>query len=333
MSFSNQVRNELARIIPEKECCCRAELSALLVGRGELISGAGAQDFMSQEDALAQVPNGYRELRFSADNPIIVRKVYRLLRRLYNWQPSVGQQTERRFNRSRTFSLECLLNEEQLEQLGQVVSYGNQYEIRRQVNNKLVSRQCCRRAYLRGFFICHGFVSRPEGNYHLELIVEDGRMATDLQKLLSAMGVSMRRSERKGQLILYIKDGEQIVDFLRVVEANNALLEFENVRILKSMRNRVNRQVNCENANLDKTVNAAVRQVDLIQLLLQKKGIKWLPQQLREVAVLRLDNPDATLKELGLLMEPPLSKGGMAYRMRRLEALAEQELVAGEDVE
>lgn len=314
MSFSTEVRTELARIIPEKDCCRRAELSALLIGRGELLPREAG-----------------RELRFSADNPIIVRKVYRLLRQLYAWQPTVGQQTERRFNRSRTYSLVCPLEPAREALLSELVLLNNQDEIKRQLNAKLLSRQCCRRALVRGLYLCHGFVSRPEGNYHLELIVDDGRMAADIQKILLGMGIAMRRSERKGQLLLYLKDGEQIVDFLRVVEASNALLEFENVRILKSMRNQVNRQVNCENANMDKTINAAVRQVDIIKRLLELKGAPWLPPQLREVALLRLEHPHATLKELGLLMDPPLSKGGVAYRMRRLEAIAEQESIIPEN--
>lgn len=314
MSFSTDVRNELARIIPEKECCRRAELSALLVGRGELAPRA--------EGAALIV---------GAENPATVRKIFKLLRQQYDWQPAVEQLEGRRFNRTRTYALHCELDEPQLALLEALTPLNPQRELKRQVNNKLLGRQCCRRAYVRGMFLSHGFVNRPEGEYHLELIVEDNRMAVDLQKLLLSMGVAMRRSERKGQLILYLKDGEQIVDFLRIVDASNALLEFENVRIIKSMRNQVNRQVNCENANLDKTINAAVRQVDLIKQLLEERGFQWLPIPLREVAALRMDNPDATLRELGQMMTPPLSKGGIAYRMRRLEKLVEQELQIIED--
>ena len=309
MSFSTEVRKELARIIPDKECCCGAELSALLIGRGEL---------------LKQGENW--QLQLGTENATTMRKAYKLIRRRYDWQPTVGQQEERRFNRSRIYTLNCSLNSTQREDLEKIVPLSPQQMIRRQVNLKILGRQCCRRAFIRGLFLCHGFVNRPENSYHLELIVEDSRMAADVRKLVQSMGVYLRQSERKGQLILYLKDAEQIVDFLRIVEASSALLELENVRIVKSMRNQVNRQVNCENANMDKTINASIRQVELIEQLLAEKKFKGLSPQLKMVAVLRVDHPDATLKELGQMMDPPLSKSGIAYRMRRLEEIADREL-------
>ncbi|MPN40483.1 putative sporulation transcription regulator WhiA [bioreactor metagenome] len=136
------------------------------------------------------------------------------------------------------------------------------------------------------------------------------------------LSLEARISERKNSLLLYIKESEKIVDFLRLVEASKALLDFENVRIVKSMRNQVNRQVNCETANLAKTVDASVRQVEMIEKLLDKIGVKGLPPNLRDLAMLRLDYPDSTFKEMGVMLDPPLTKSGVAYRMKKLEGFA-----------
>lgn len=149
-------------------------------------------------------------------------------------------------------------------------------------------------------------------------------MAKEVQRLLTKFNLSSRIVERKRNLVLYIKEGEKIVDFLRVVGAHKALLDFENVRILKSMRNSINRQVNCETANLAKTIDASVRQIQLINQLVELKGWEFLPAQLRDLARARIEYPDKSLKELGDLLDPPLSKSGAAYRMRKLEKWAEE---------
>jgi DNA-binding protein WhiA len=199
----------------------------------------------------------------------------------------------------------------------------NDGSIRKQVNWSLISKSCCKRAYLRGIFIARGFINRPEGNYHLEIVLNDSRLVSDVQKIMQKLEIQARVSERKNTLLIYVKESEKIVDFLRIVEASKALLDFENVRIVKSMRNQVNRQVNCETANLAKTVDASVRQVEIIERLLQKIGVKGLPPNLRELAVLRIDHPDSTFKEMGIMLNPPLTKSGVAYRMKKLESFAE----------
>lgn len=305
MSFSTDVRNELARIIPERSCCQKAELAALLTLRAELSPAA------PEEDKLTTV----------VENATTARKIYRLLKEAYGLSSNVHVLEKKRFKKSRLYVVETCLDDGQGAALKQDLGLTSS-GLKRQMNGSLVSKNCCKRAYLRGLFISRGFINRPEGNYHLELVLNDTRLAGDVQKMLHKLGLEARVSERKNSLLVYLKDSEKIVDFLRLVEASKALLDFENVRIVKSMRNQVNRQVNCETANLAKTVDASIRQVEMIEGLLDKIGVKGLPLGLRELALLRLDHPDSTFKELGIMLEPPLTKSGVAYRMRKLESFA-----------
>jgi len=305
MSFSNDVRNELARLIPEKICCQKAELSALLMLRADLITAQ----------------NGDLFLTTTVENATPARKIYRLLKEAYGLSSTVRIQEKKRFKKSRLYVVETpikSIGDAWLQELGL-----NDKGLKRQVNWALISKNCCKRAYLRGIFIARGFINRPEGNYHLEIVLNDSRLVSDVLKIMQKLDVQARVSERKSSLLIYIKESEKIVDFLRIVKASKALLDFENVRIVKSMRNQVNRQVNCETANLAKTVDASVRQVEIIERLLHKIGVKALPANLRELAILRIDHPDSTFKEMGNMLNPPLTKSGVAYRMKKLESFAE----------
>lgn len=306
MSFANEVRNELARIIPVNVCCQKAELIALLGIRAELR------------------PNkeGDMTLFTTVENASLARKVYTLLKQAYGVSSSVHILQKRRFKKSRVYRVETSLQGE----TGAILQKDlgpSETGFNRQVKWNIVKKNCCKRAFIRGAFLSSGFINRPEGNYHLEIVLNDSRLASDVQRIMRRLGLDARLTERKNNPLIYIKEGETIVDFLRLVEASHALLDFENVRIIKSMRNQVNRQVNCETANLAKTVDASVRQVEMIERILAQQGIKAIPPKLRELALLRLEHPDHTLKELGMLLEPPLTKSGVAYRMSKLERLAD----------
>jgi len=305
MSFSNDVRNELARVIPEKNCCQRAELSALLAWRAEIVR---------EED-------GNYCLTTYAENATPASKIYKLLKEAFSLASTVRMQEKKRFKKNRLYVVKTHVDKEHAF-LRDLEMTGDNLSFRKQVNWSLLGKSCCKRAFLRGVFISRGFINRPEGDYHLEMVINDSRLALDIQKIMQKLGLESRISERKNSLILYIKESETIVDFLRIVEASKALLDFENVRIVKSMRNQVNRQVNCETANLAKTVDASVRQVEMIERLLNKIGINGLPFAFRDLAMLRIDHPESTLKELGVMLEPPLTKSGVAYRMRKLENYA-----------
>lgn len=313
MSFSNDVRSELARIIPDKLCCCRAELSALLMMNGRIVAG--------RENL---------KLKVKVENATTARKVFILIKKTYQLPASVRMEPRKRFKKTRVYEVYTDVPKQGSQVLTDAqLKAGEkpfQQQLNHQVNWDIVGKNCCKRAFLRGVFLSRGFVNRPEGSYHLEIVSHELSVARDIQKLMACFGLEARIVERKNHLVIYLKESEKIVDFLRVVGASSALLDFENIRILKSMRNDINRQVNCETANLAKTVDASVRQIGLIKELVQIRGWEGIPSNLREMARLRVDYPDSTLKELGEMLSPPLSKSGVAYRMRRLEQYARENL-------
>ncbi len=188
----------------------------------------------------------------------------------------------------------------------------------------LVGRACCRRSYLRGLFMGSGFVSEPERPYHLELVFSRREPAQQAVNILGSFGIRARIAARKDTFLVYLKDGEQVGQFLNVIGAHRALLVYENARITKGMRNRVNRLVNMETANIAKAADAAVHQREAIDKITRTIGLGALSPTLQEAARLRLDHPDATLQELSDLADPHLTKSGINHRLRRLVRLADE---------
>lgn len=308
MSFARDLKEELARIDPGKDCCRRAELYALSL----LLAKCTVRD------------EEHVDVVYTCDSPATARKIYLILKSLYEIKPRVKLRELKRFTLKRVFLVNCegLARSHPL-----VVEMG--LEVRKgfvNFNSGLIAHNCCRRAFLRGVFISKGYINRPEGVYHLELLLPDPELARPVQKSTARFGLDMRCVDRKNQSVLYLKDSEAIGDFLRLIGASKAVLDFENARIVKYIRNTVNRQVNCETANVNKTIEAAVRQNSLIENLVAKIGVERLPDDLQELALLRLEFPEESLRELGSKMDPPLSKSGVAYRMRKLESYASQVL-------
>lgn len=304
MSFSFQVKNEMARVSSERTCCQKAELAAILKMSGTL-----------------QIHGGRLLLIVSTENSAVARKTFKLFKSLYQLPVAVIMGKTSRLKRSNYYEVRAELSETQiaiLDELGIMLNGEMVYGVK----PEFVKTRCCRRAYLRGAFLARGSVNRPEGNYHLEIVVPHWEMARDICRILEREGVKARPAERKQTYLVYIKDSESIVDLLRLGGAHTSLLAFENVRIVKSVRNQVNRQVNCETANLEKTVQAAVRQKELIEQLITQYGLETIPETWREMALLRVEYPDCSLKELGVMVDPPMPKSGVAYRLRRVEELA-----------
>ena len=190
------------------------------------------------------------------------------------------------------------------------------------VAERLVDKACCKRAFLRGLFLTTGSMTDPNSGYHLELVVGNYGKATRIQDIMGAFGVEAKIVERKKNYIIYIKDGASIVDFLNVIGAHVALMEFENVRILKEMRNSINRQVNCETANIKKTVSAASRQTADIQYIHDPIAFGHLSETLSKIGRLRMEYPELALKELGEMLDPPIGKSGVNHRLRKLSEIA-----------
>ena len=184
--------------------------------------------------------------------------------------------------------------------------------------------QCCRRAFLRGAFLSRGSLSAPEKTYHFEITVDREHAADSVSTCLAGLGLEGRVTRRKGAYVVYLKESEQIVEALKLMGAYSATFELENLRIVKGMRNRVNRLVNSETANVDKTITASLSQMEAIRVIEERMGLDALPGSLAALARLRLSHPYASLRELGELLTPKVSKSGVNYRMNRLMHVAEQ---------
>ena len=188
--------------------------------------------------------------------------------------------------------------------------------------SKLLGRACCRKAFLRGVFMAGGSVSRPSGDYHMEIVTENEELARLILKIMNGFSLSARMTDRKNDFIVYLKDGDHIIDFLSIIGAHQSLLEFENIRIVKEMRNNVNRQVNCETANLNKVIRASVLQVACIRFLQSNGGYELLPQKLKETAELRLQHPDVSLNDLVEFTDGTVGKSGLNHRLKKIQQIA-----------
>lgn len=300
MTFSNYTRNELARVIPNARCCRIAELSALYEFDGFLL---GAQ-------------NQY--LDFNNSSPLVARKIWILLRGLYPELPIQVLLVKSGSRRTQMCTVRILGRE----WAGRVYrDFRNQSVLE---NTGIPRKKCCRRAYLRGAFLSRGSVTNPEKHYHLEIAADQSYLAEKIHDILDSLGLEAGVTRRQGGLIVYLKDSQQIVDLLNSMGAHSALLRFENVRVMKEMRNQINRLVNCETANVDKTVRAALEQIEDIRRIERRIGLESLSPKLRQVARARLENPYSSLKELGESMSPKLSKSGVSYRIRQIRRKAQE---------
>ncbi len=311
MSFSSAAKNELSRIIPESHCCQIAELSAI-IRMGGIIRFHGSQNV---------------SLRMVTENAAIARKVFCLLKKLYGLNIAIMVRKNRHLKKNHSYIMEittAMGARKVLQEVGVMTDRHNgSVSLDYSIPADIKSSRCCSRAYLRGAFLGGGSVSNPDKAYHLEYVTNSEGHAQELRNLINSFGLNSKIVERKGNYVIYIKEGEQIVDVLNIVGAYNALLEFENKRIYKEMRNNVNRIVNCETANLTKTINASVKQIENIEYIRDTVGLNSLPANLKEIAQLRLNYRDSSLKELGQMLTPPLGKSGINHRLRRIEELAE----------
>ena len=181
-----------------------------------------------------------------------------------------------------------------------------------------------KRAFLRGAFLAKGTISDPEKSYHFEIVADEQKDAAFLKKLMEAFGTSPKEALRRGKRVVYLKEAEDIADLLNVMEAPKALMDFENARIVREVRGNINRQVNCETANINKTVTASMKQIGDIQYIEKTLGLDALDENLQQIARLRLDNTEVALSELGKLADPPIGKSGVNHRMRKLGEIAQQ---------
>ena len=306
MSFASETKNELVSLV-SSNCCAKAECSALTRLNGVITLSS----------------DGLR-IEFQTQNATIARRYVKLIRQLYDVDIDVLTRKQMRFNKGNVYIIRISrFTNMIIEDLGLM----EDLNFVPGIPDELLTQNCCKRAYLRGAFLATGSVNNPErSSYHLEIFVLDEKLAIGLKELMNAYDLNARTIKRKKGLIVYIKESERISDFLRVIQASNAVLDFEDIRIFRDINNSVNRIRNCEVANLNKSWDAANQLIDNINLIADTIGLDILPDKLVEAAIIRKKYPDSTLLELSDLYyeeyNTPISKSGLNHRFRKINEIA-----------
>ncbi len=302
MSFASEVKNELCTKGFGKNCCMRSELAAFIL-------------FTAHVDGDT--------IKIVTENPSVARRVFSLFKRVVGVNASVVIKKHAAAHSLSMYHVtvqrdgfRILRNIGVMQEMGGMANY--------RIDNQMLRNECCMRAFVRGVFLSCGSMVDPEKGYHLEFVTHRRRLSNDMVALLNEFEIESKVVVRKSNYVIYLKNSEFISDVLNICGATNALMELENIRILKEMKNNVNRMVNCETANVSKVVNAAVRQTEAIQKIADTITLEDLPDGLRELAYLRLENPEASLGELGAMLDPAISKSGVNHRLRKLIQIAQE---------
>lgn len=309
MSFTGDVKEELSRQSGSVRHCQIAEIAAITSICGRIL--------ISADDRYC--------IKIQSENIAVVRKYFTLLKKAFNISTSVSVRQNMSSRRSRLYIITIEEHEDSIKVLQATkLLHNNDIEENLSVADNIVIQQtCCKRAFLRGAFLAAGSVNTPEKNYHFEIACATEAKAEQIKNVLRSFDIDSKIILRKKYYVTYIKEGEQIVNVLNIMEAHVALMEFENVRILKDIRNSVNRKFNCETANINKTVSAAVKQKLDIEYIRDTIGFEGLAEGLEDIARARLERPEASLKELGAALDPPVGKSGVNHRLRKLSTIAD----------
>ena len=310
MSFSSEVKAELAANISTSRHCQLAELAAFFCFLGR----------------MEESENGGLRLGLQTENAAVQRKCFTLLKKTFNIDRNTWQLYDEE-EKGHTYVI-LTENSSEVNKILQAVKMDEKDGLKKigenGVNSLLIKNACCKRAFLRGAFLCIGSMSDPGKSYHLEFVCTHKESAEQLKELIQGFEVDAKIVARKKYHVVYLKEGAGIVDLLNIMGAYVSLMNFENYRIVKEVRNSINRKVNCETANITKTVNASSKQIEDILLIRERYGFQNLPDNLRETAEIRLEYPDATLKELGQILNPTVGKSGMNHRLRKLSEIADR---------
>jgi DNA-binding protein WhiA len=307
MSFSANVKEDLTRVVSHKKCCRHAELTAFLRMSGNI-----------------HINNRELSLSMTTEYPAVARKMF-MLAKDFDLDMEIVIHRKARLRKNQVFMLR-IPPQEKVKELLLALGFMDidkiwQMDFPGQINRDMLKKDCCRRAYLRGAFLAGGSINNPEGAYHLEISCNDRRHAMFLKEIMNGFDIAAKITTRKQNYVVYLKEGEQIITLLNIIGSYRSLLEFESTRVVKDVRNQVNRLVNCENANLDKTVTAGMRQVNDIKEIEEAIGLIRLPKGLAEVAALRLEYPESSLSELSNISQ--IGRSAINHRLRRLSEIAE----------
>ena len=311
MSFSSKVKEELSKDCNNPRHCCIAETAAIISMCGKVI--------FDEKDRV--------RIEIHTENVTVARKYFTLLKKTYNINTDISIRHSSSLNKSRSYILS--VNDDEtarkiLMTCRLMKPFGVIEEDFSISDSLIIQRECCKRAFIRGAFLASGSVSDPVKTYHFEIVCLSEAKAKQLQMIMETFNINARVIKRRKYFVVYVKDSSQVVDLLNIMGAYNALMDMENVRIVKDMRNNVNRKVNCETANINKTVSAAVKQIEDIRFIQMSSAFDELPESLQEMAELRVRYPEATLAELGQLLDTPVGKSGVNHRLKKISPFADE---------
>ena len=311
MSFSSKVKEELSKECNSPRHCCIAETAAIICMCGKVIFDE----------------NDHVRIEIHTENVTVARKYFTLLKKTYNINTDISIRHSSSLNKNRSYVLS--VNDDEtarkiLMTCRLMKPFGVIEEDFSISDSLIIQRECCKRAFIRGAFLAAGSVSDPVKTYHFEIVCLSEAKAKQLQMIMETFNINARVIKRRKYFVVYVKDSSQVVDLLNIMGAYNALMDMENVRIVKDMRNNVNRKVNCETANINKTVSAAVKQIEDIRFIQMSSAFDELPESLQEMAELRVRYPEATLAELGQLLDTPVGKSGVNHRLKKISLFADE---------
>lgn len=309
MSFSSDLKEDLAKVNAHSDECCKlAELAGCIISNFNVV----------------RLKNKF-VLRMVTENASSVRRMYNAFKKLYGVTATTNIEREKE---NKDVLYELIVGENN--DLKKIFSDAAMFNINVNLEividdqNRIKEKECCMRAFLRGVFLGSGSIAEPSTSNHLEIVLTNEQNANYINSVLANFGVTSKMMKRKKSLVIYLKDSEAISDFLRIIGSNRGIMAFEQIKVEKEYRNNMNRKINCEVANIDKTAVAASEQLKDIMFLKEKKIFAKLSENLRQIANLRLKYPEASLDKLGSLLEPKLSRSGVSHRFRKIKEFADE---------
>ncbi|MDD2218157.1 MAG: DNA-binding protein WhiA [Eubacteriales bacterium] len=314
MSFSTDTKAELSRIDLEKMCCMMAEIAG----------------FIRMCGVIGLLGKNGMKITLPSENPAIARHYKKLIKGYFDVDASLEITMGAGFKKGRKYLL--TLDDREGQKAEPILRESGILSIKEGMNvftdgiyEGLIKTKCCRKAYLRGLFLGGGTITDPEKAYHIEFICNTSVLANDVKKLISTfVDLYPRITQRGKNYIVYVKEADQVADILNILGAHNQFFVFEDVRVTKEMRNKANRLSNCDNANMDKTLDAASKQIKAINKIKEEKGLEFLSDKLREAAILRVENPESSLQELADMCVPPMKKSGLNNRLKKIHEIADK---------
>jgi len=292
MSFSGETKNELCALPLEETCCITAECYGLLLFCREFTE---------------------KSIRILTEHESVVKRFRELCRNLFSVVPKTVPPKAKK----QGAKYELSFTGEEAERIFSFFGHDSA-QVSMRINYDIILPQCCRRSFLRGVYLTGGSITDPNSGYHLEVSTSFFNLSTDIIEVMESIGLSPKKTTRNGKNIVYFKSSEEIEDFLNNIGASTSAFQLMEIKVMKDVRNRINRVNNCDSFNISRSINAGVAQAEIIRKTIEEKGKSHFPQELRELALLRVENPEISLKELGEMLEKPLSKSGVNHKLRRI---------------